>query len=87
MWKASAVRASEWARMPATSSRRKKAVSMIIITLMRVLLDHAILEEPAMANASVGRFRTSFGGQGRQRVFAATSDERYKRRRAEATFI
>lgn len=42
MWKASAMRASEWARTPVVSSRMKKAVSRAIMTLMRVLLDHAI---------------------------------------------
>lgn len=50
MWKASAVRASECARNPQISSRRKKAVSMAIMTLMRVLLDHASREEFAIAN-------------------------------------
>ncbi len=44
MWKASAVRAREWARKPTVSSSRKKAVSMAIMTLIRVDLDHAILE-------------------------------------------
>lgn len=41
MWKASAMRASEWARKPVTSSSKKKAVSRAIITLIRVLLDQA----------------------------------------------
>lgn len=42
MWKASAVNASEWTRNPLTSSSRKKAVSMMIITFIRVLFDQAI---------------------------------------------
>ena len=37
------------------SSRRKKAVSITIMTLMRVDLDHAILEPPAMVNAKTRR--------------------------------
>lgn len=45
MWKASAVSAKECARKPQMSSSRKKAVSIAIMTLMRVLLDHASLEE------------------------------------------
>ncbi|KAK1245732.1 hypothetical protein MKX07_004801 [Trichoderma sp. CBMAI-0711] len=45
MWKASAVSARECARKPQISSRRKKAVSIAIMTLMRVLLDHASREE------------------------------------------
>jgi len=57
MWKASAVRAREWARKPTMSSRRKKAVSIMSITLMRVLLDHAHLEEPAMTRAKSARAR------------------------------
>lgn len=57
MWKASAVRAREWARKPTMSSRRKKAVSIMSITLMRVLLDHAHLEEPAMMRAKSARAR------------------------------
>lgn len=52
MWKASAVRAREWARKPAMSSSRKKAVSMTSMIFMRVLLDHAHFEEPAMAATS-----------------------------------
>lgn len=47
IWKASAVRASECARKPQTSSSKKKAVSMAIIILMRVLLESAILEPMA----------------------------------------
>lgn len=49
MWKASAVRASEWATKPLMSSRRKKAVSMPIMILIRVLLESADLD------AMVGR--------------------------------
>lgn len=49
MWKASAVRASEWATKPLMSSRRKKAVSIPIIILIRVLLESADLD------AMVGR--------------------------------
>lgn len=50
IWKASAVSASECARNPHISSRRKKAVSMAIMTLMRVLLDHANREDFAIAS-------------------------------------
>lgn len=50
MWKASAVSANECARKPDISSSRKKAVSMAIMILMRVLLDHAMLEVFGMAN-------------------------------------
>lgn len=50
MWKASAVSASECARKPHISSSRKKAESMAIMILMRVLLDHAMLEVLGMAN-------------------------------------
>lgn len=50
MWKASAVSANECARKPHISSSKKKAVSMAIMTLMRVLLDHAMLEKLGMAN-------------------------------------
>lgn len=59
MWKASAVSASECARKPHISSRRKKAVSMAIMTLMRVLLDHANREDFAIAsrNAAPGPAR------------------------------
>lgn len=45
MWKASAVSARECARKPQISSSRKKAVSIAIMTLMRVLLDHTSREE------------------------------------------
>jgi hypothetical protein len=50
MWKASAVSANECARNPDINSRRKNAVSMAIMTLMRVLLDHAMLEAFGMVN-------------------------------------
>jgi len=66
MWKASAVRAREWARKPTMSSRRKKAVSIMSITLMRVLLDHAHLEEPAMTRAKSARARACGRVQGEE---------------------
>lgn len=43
IWKASAMSANDWTRNPVVSSRRKKAMSMPSIMLMRVVLDHAIL--------------------------------------------
>ncbi len=52
MWKASAVKASEWARKPEMSSRKKNDVSMAIIILMRVLLESPDLEG-AMTGGSV----------------------------------
>lgn len=48
MWKASAVRASEWARKPEIISTKKNTVSMAIMILMRVLLESAILEAMVM---------------------------------------
>ena len=50
MWNASAVSAKECATKPPTSSSKKKAVSKAIMTLMRVLLDHASLSD-AMINS------------------------------------
>jgi hypothetical protein len=47
------VRAREWTRKPLINSRRKKAVSMAIMTWIRVLLDHAILKVKADARASL----------------------------------
>lgn len=43
------MRASEWARKPVTSSSRKKAVSIAIMTLILVLLDQAIFSRIPMA--------------------------------------
>jgi hypothetical protein len=54
MWKASAMRASEWARKPVTSSSRKKAVSIAIMTLILVLLDQAIFSRIPMAKDDEG---------------------------------
>ena len=55
MWKASAVRAREWARKPLMSSRRKNVVSMTIIILMRRLFDQLTRRKLAMAKEVGGR--------------------------------
>jgi hypothetical protein len=62
-------------------------VSMMIITLMRVLLDHAIFEEPAMATRRSGDWGLRTAAKGDSGSFAATSDECHGRRRAEATLF
>lgn len=63
MWKASAVSASECARKPHINSSRKKAVSMAIMILMRVLLDHAMLEVLGMANRNAAPNRRAWSGE------------------------
>lgn len=63
MWKASAVRASECARKPHISSSRKKAVSMAIMILMRVLLDHAMLEVLGMATRNAAPNWRAWSGE------------------------
>lgn len=56
MWKASAVKAREWARKPAMSSSKKKAVSMMIMSLIRVDLDQDSLR-PIMMTLGSTRLR------------------------------
>lgn len=51
MWKASAMSASECTANPTVNSMRKKRISMPSITLMRVVLDHAILKSAVCASA------------------------------------
>lgn len=57
MWKASAVKASEWTRKPLINSSKKKAVSMAIMTLIRVLLDHAMVKKLAVGCGGSGKRR------------------------------
>lgn len=55
------MRASEWARKPVTSSSRKKAVSIAIMTLILVLLDQAIFSRIPMAKDDKGAKRGAEG--------------------------